>query len=229
MPALPIVELRRYRLVPGGRDALVTLFEREFLESQDAVGAHVLGQFELQGEPDQFVWLRGFTGMQERKAALARFYDGPVWAEHGPKANATMIDSDDVHLLTVMTPADGFMRPSRPRRPKGARIAGGSRFVIVLYRLAEGEDAAAFDSALRRHLAETGIDPLASFETFAGANDYPRLPVHEGDRVHAVLMRFDSAVGIDAALAAPPPALAERLRAAPETLILSPTPRSLLR
>lgn len=229
MPALPIVELRRYRLVPGGRDTLIDLFEREFLESQDAVGAHVLGQFRLEGEPDQFVWLRGFTDMGARRQALERFYGGPVWAEHGPAANATMHDSDDVHLLQALAPADGVVRPNRPRRPKGALSAGGARFIAVLYRLREPGRAADFDRALRQLFAEAGIDPLASFTSFTGANDFPRLPVNAGGPVHAVLMRFDSAVGSEAALLALPPSLAGQLRAAPETLILSPTPRSLLR
>lgn len=230
MVFLPVVELRRYRLQPGGRDTLISLFERELLESQDDAGAHVLGQFRLESEPDQFVWLRGFTDMAARRAALESFYGGSAWAAHGPAANRTMIDSDDVHLLTVVTPADGFVRPERPRRPRGARVAGGSRFVVVLYRLHEPDGAAAFDKLVRKSLADgAGIDPLASFTSFAGANDFPRLPVNEGDPVHAVLLRFDSAVGIDAALLAPPAAITEHQRAAPETLILSPTPRSLLR
>ncbi|RZL06943.1 MAG: NIPSNAP family protein, partial [Rubrivivax sp.] len=34
----PIVELRRYTLHPGQRDTLIELFEREFVESQEALG-----------------------------------------------------------------------------------------------------------------------------------------------------------------------------------------------
>ena len=49
--------------------------------------------------PDRFVWLRGFTDMAARHEALTEFYTGAVWAEHGPAANATMVDWDDVRLL----------------------------------------------------------------------------------------------------------------------------------
>lgn len=41
----PVVELRQYTLHPGRRDALIDLFDREFVEPQEAVGMTVLGQF----------------------------------------------------------------------------------------------------------------------------------------------------------------------------------------
>lgn len=77
-----VVELRQYTLHPGQRDTLVTLFERELIESQEAAGIRVLGQFEDLDRPDRFVWFRGFAGMAGRHAALTAFYGGPVWAEH---------------------------------------------------------------------------------------------------------------------------------------------------
>src|SRR5207248_9892330 len=40
----PIVELRQYTLHPGKRDVLIDLFEREFIETQEAVGSKVIGQ-----------------------------------------------------------------------------------------------------------------------------------------------------------------------------------------
>ena len=41
----PIVELRQYTLHPGKRDVLIDLFDREFVESQEALGMKVIGQF----------------------------------------------------------------------------------------------------------------------------------------------------------------------------------------
>ena len=40
-----VIELRRYKMRPGGRDELVALFEREFIETQEAVGLQILGIF----------------------------------------------------------------------------------------------------------------------------------------------------------------------------------------
>ena len=39
----PIVELRQYTLRPNQRDTLIALFEREFVESQEACGMHLVG------------------------------------------------------------------------------------------------------------------------------------------------------------------------------------------
>ncbi|MEQ4300588.1 NIPSNAP family protein [Plantactinospora sp. B6F1] len=74
----PVVELRQYTLHRGGRDVLVDLFDREFVESQEAAGMAVVGQFHDLADPDRFVWLRGFPDMPRRAAALHEFYGGPV-------------------------------------------------------------------------------------------------------------------------------------------------------
>ena len=78
----PIVELRQYTLHPGRRDTLIDLFEREFLDTQEAAGMRVLGQFRDLDAPDRFVWLRGFEDMASRRASLEAFYDGPAWRAH---------------------------------------------------------------------------------------------------------------------------------------------------
>src|SRR6185503_1371484 len=70
----PILELRMYALHPGRRDELIKLFEREFIESQEAVGMQVIGQFHDLDDPDQFVWLRGFNDMSVRAQSLPAFY-----------------------------------------------------------------------------------------------------------------------------------------------------------
>lgn len=101
-----LVELRRYRLHPGRREDLISMFARVFADALEADGTQVLGEFRDEDEPDHFVWLRGFPSdsPEERAAALDRFYGGPVWAKHREAANATMVDSDDVLLLRPLTP-----------------------------------------------------------------------------------------------------------------------------
>ena len=61
-----VVELRQYALHPRQRETLVSLFEREFIETQEAAGIRVLGQFEDLDEPQRFVWFRGFADMDAR-------------------------------------------------------------------------------------------------------------------------------------------------------------------
>ena len=77
-----IVELRQYTLHSQQREVLIDLFDREFVETQEAPGMRVLGQFRDLDRPDQFVWLRGFADMPARHRAMEGFYGGPVWAVH---------------------------------------------------------------------------------------------------------------------------------------------------
>ena len=111
----PIVELRQYTLHPGKRDVLIDLFDREFVESQEALGMKVIGQFRDLDNPNRFVWLRGFRDMPSRAQALKDFYGGPVWKEHREAANATMIDSSNVLLLRPATHSENTF-PALPVR-----------------------------------------------------------------------------------------------------------------
>ncbi len=118
-----LIELRQYLLHAGHRDTLIDVFDREFVEAQEAVGMDVLGQFRDPQRPDYFVWFRGFPDMTARHESLTAFYDGPVWARHRDVANATMIDSDNVMLLRAVTRDDALptLRPNQRdiRKPRG--------------------------------------------------------------------------------------------------------------
>ena len=119
----PIVELRQYTLHPGTRDVLIELFDRELVESQEALGMTVIGQFRDLDDPDRFVWLRGFRDMPSRARALSDFYGGPVWKAHRDVANSTMIDFDDVRLLRPAGGASGFPVETSPHSRDRARPA----------------------------------------------------------------------------------------------------------
>jgi hypothetical protein len=62
--------------------------------------------------------MRGFASMPSRARAPASFYGGPVWKAHSARANATMIDSDNV-LLRRVTARAGFPAPAATRLPDG--------------------------------------------------------------------------------------------------------------
>src|SRR6266851_6145993 len=111
----PVVELRQYTLHPAKRDVLIDLFDREFVESQEALGMKVIGQFRDLDNPNRFVWLRGFRDMPSRAQALKDFYGGPVWKAHREAANATMMDSDNVLLLCPAKPTSGFSSGNKER------------------------------------------------------------------------------------------------------------------
>jgi hypothetical protein len=53
-----VLELRQYTLLPGRRDELIELFEREFVESQEALGMQIVGTFRDLDDAGRFIWLR---------------------------------------------------------------------------------------------------------------------------------------------------------------------------
>lgn len=190
--ACQVLELRQYTLKPGQRDVLIDLFEREFIASHEALGMTLFGQFRDLDAPDRFVWLRGFADMPARAAALAAFYDGPVWQAHREAANATMLDSDDVLLLRPAWPDGGFRAGPRPTpvQPQPTK-----RVVATLCYFAAPIDAAtvaSFDAAVVPLLTGAGAQWLATLVTEPAPNTFPRLPVREGEHVLACFTAFDS-------------------------------------
>jgi hypothetical protein len=230
--ACRIVELRRYALRPGGRETLIELFDREFVETQEAVGLHILGQFRDLDDPDSFVWIRGFDDMPARKRALEAFYSGPVWKEHAAAANATMIDVDNVLLLR---PVAG-LEPAVNRRPApGSTTARPGLLEITIYPLAVcmAEDFPEFFSGiLEPALRENGIPVLATYATEHSENTYPALPVRDANVFVWMTMFDDEAAqaSTKSELEQSPtwrdaisPALSRRLDGVREVLRLTPT------
>ena len=236
----PVVELRQYTLHPGQRDVLVSLFEREFLDTQEATGIRVLGQFRDLDAPDRFVWLRGFPDMVQRRASLDAFYSGPAWLAHRDAANATMIDSDDVLLLKPVAPASGFALDVSTPHVAHTPDDGGL-LVATLYAFDAPVDMdflEFFAADLHPAVSAAGARVIASFATEAAPNTFPRLPVREGEHHFAWFARFDDQAAYaryrEALVGAPgwraiAVALARRLQGPPQVLRLAPTSRSRLR
>ncbi|MFB9238576.1 NIPSNAP family protein [Plantactinospora siamensis] len=224
-----VVELRRYALRPGARETLIDLFDREFVESQEAVGAAVLGQFRDRDEPDRFVWLRGFADLAARHRALTDFYGGPVWRRHRDAANATMLDSDDVLLLRPAPGGPAWPDPG-PRPPVGAP-APDSALVVTVLRPAGRRPFGALAGPVRRAAAAAGGRMLAELETEEAENTYPALPVRTDGPVLVLITGFAGPAVADGFLATldANPDWTTGLDGPPEQLRLTPTGRSRLR
>ena len=69
-----VLELRQYTVRGGMRDVLPTLFRTHFIAEHEAVGARILGTYFDLDDPDRFVWLRSYTDITMRGAALRAFY-----------------------------------------------------------------------------------------------------------------------------------------------------------
>ena len=237
-----VIELRQYTLKPGRRDVLIDLFEREFVETQEATGMRLVGQFRDAERPDRFVWIRGFPDMPSRAESLQAFYGGAVWAAHRDAANATMIDSDNVLLLRPASAGSAFAAAGAARAPVGSREQASSRIVATIFPFDAPVDETFvrfFETEIEPAWSAAGAEPVARFVTEPAENTFPRLPVRAGEHVFVAFSRFADEAALaacDARLARSPrwtdellPALAGRLKSAPERLVLAPTARSRLR
>lgn len=237
----PVFELRQYTLHPGQRDVLIELFDRELVESQEAEGMRIVGQFRDLDKPNRFVWLRGFPDMPERARALGAFYGGPVWKAHSKAANATMIDATNVLLLRPARPTSGFSLESLRRPGPGSTEVPKRLVIATIYYFAAppGEDFLDFfDRDVAPLLQDAGASLLGGFVTESAVNTFPALPVREREQVFVVFSTFRDGEAYEQHLAAlgrsaqwngqTAKALLSRLDRPPEILRLSPTARSLV-
>jgi len=230
-----VVELRRYALHPGQRDTLIDLFDREFVETQEAVGMSVLGQFRDLDDPDSFVWMRGFACMETRKDALESFYGGPVWRQHARTANATMISSDNVLLLRPLSPLE-----HDPSRRAGLGSTEGARglLAVTILPLAQGTAAPGlFRELIEPALRDAGLRVFATYATEHSENTFPALPVREGENFFIWMSLFEDeadharsarALERSSVWRAASETLAAHLAGDEEILRLHPTARSAL-
>ncbi|MEP6686478.1 MAG: NIPSNAP family protein [Verrucomicrobiota bacterium] len=238
----PIIELRQYTLHPGMRHVLIDLFDREFIEPQEALGMSVIGQFRDLGNRNRFVWLRGFRDMPSRAQALQHFYGGPIWKAHRDAANATMVDSDNVLLLHPVSPASGFSIDKSDRPAPDSRDVPNGVVVAIIYYFdapVTADFVKFFEQTLKPAAIDAGATVLAYFVSENSENTFPALPVREGENVFVWFSRFNDQATYELYAAAIARSerwcgeiskeLTHRLKRAPEVLKLSPTERSRLR
>ncbi|WP_394823637.1 NIPSNAP family protein [Pendulispora albinea] len=237
----PIIELRQYTLRPGTRDTMIALFDREFVETQEATGMKIIGQFRDLDDPNQFVWLRGFDDMAARRNALTAFYDdGTVWKEHRDAARATMVDTNNAILLRPAREGSGFELPDGDRAPRDASDApdAPARGLLsgTLLSLDAPIDSAYldfFERELEPVLNDCGASMAAVLVSEESPNTYPPLPVREGNWF-AWFSRFPDHAAHEAYLAALEQSprrhvFGRHAVGKPQVLRLAPTARSLLR
>lgn len=221
-----VVELRQYTMKPGKRDALIKLFEREFVETQEAVGIDVIGTFHDADDPDRFVWLRGYRDMEARGRALTTFYSGPVWKAHRDAAVATMEDTENVLLLCPAWDGSGFS-PGGRRAPPGASSLP-TDFVMAAICHFEPDMPDDFIESFRtrmpRQCEAAGATLVGALVSEPSLNNYPPHPIREGEHVFVWVVQFPGAASARPVLL--PPELARAMCKPMEVLRLQPTARS---
>jgi len=229
MDIYPVIEFRRYTTVEGGQAAFSRYFETYFPEAFQQLGAMALGQFTERGNPNSFLWMRGFTSWEQRAVVNAAFYYGPVWKEHKATLNGLMTDSDNVLLLRPLRPGSGV--PVQPAvdpllEPDGAQ--GEAVAILCTVKPGQLERFAELAAPAFAVWREAGWSEAGTLATLDMPNNFPQLPVR-GDGPHLVWLASAPAGSTPPALEVLTDAARDLLREPPERILLRPTQRSRLR
>jgi hypothetical protein len=232
-----VFELRRYIVADGTRDRFATYFDAYFPEAFEQGGAIAVGQFLERNKPNGFTWLRGFHSLEERAAADAAFYYGPVWHEHAKTANDLLVDSDNVLLLEPLNTER--QPPVLPSVDPVTEPTGAHGIIVAqIFSVANGQVdrfARSAESTFARYRAAAGVHDAGTLTTLDVKNNFPQLPIRtdgpylvwlgvakdDATLTHVLEPLVDRAV----------PALTATglLRGAPEWVVMDPTHRSRLR
>ncbi|WP_157994293.1 NIPSNAP family protein [Peristeroidobacter agariperforans] len=233
-----VLELRQYKIVAGKRDEMIAVFDGKLIEGQEEVGMRLLGQFRDRDDPNRFTWMREFSNMDARGAALTHFYTGPVWKAHRGEANPLLEDNDNVLLLKPATAELALQVPPASERAKaGDAPKPASTIVVTIYYLwkdpSEGFTRF-FAEKLKPELTAAGVPVLGGYITEATPNNFPALPVRQHEKVFVWFTRTQDAASYDQMLAklqgsAVGRELKDYQERAAQVLRLAPTSRSLLR
>lgn len=236
-----VLELRQYKLVHGAQKDFIPLFDKEFVETQEALGIRLIGQFHDHDRPDRFTWIRDFPNMADRARMLEGFYFGPVWHKFAAVANPMLDDNDDVLLLRPAREGAGF-GPSASRPEVGSKPGHAATYFAVIEYLWKDPNEG-FSSFFLDHAAPllkaARLPVLGVYVPEEQPNNFPRLPIRPDKKVLVWFTTSETPEGFDTALAKlrSTPAWKKQVEAAlddarerpPQVLRLDPTPRSALR
>ena len=238
---ITVLEVRNYLIKPNMQQHFIDYFEQHFITSQREVGMHVLGQFRPIGEPDHYVWIRGFEDMEARLKGLQGFYGGSFWAKHRNTTNSMILDNDNVLLLRPLTDIDdltcGATADSVAAELASATISPHTGLIVLEHYQAEtGQRQTLIEAVQGKVLplyAHEGIQLRGLFVAEMSENTYPRLPVIQNPDELVVITAYENEKVYHAKKGKLQPAiydnLAGLLKGAPDSLLLSPTLRSPIR
>ena len=187
-----VLELRNYLLKPNMADEFNSYFNKHFVKPMTELSGYTLGQFQIKGVNDKFVWLRGFTDMSTRVKFLNDFYINSLsWKEFGSGANAMMINSDNVYLLRPLTKGKNAAEQSETingnflQTDKGITVID---FYICNSTLDKTIDL--FNTSYLPFLKTLNIEDISLWVSEMTENDFPRLPVFQDKNLLVTISNY---------------------------------------
>lgn len=183
-----VLELRNYVLKPGQRDKFISYFEANFVDSQNALGGYILGQFTVKDADDNFFWIRGFNDMASRSRYLPEFYRGAFWKERRNYVNGMLVNNDNVYLLKPLSLSEG----SPDAAVNSDEFGGKKGLLVVDYYVANtrlNELIEFFKSKYLPFLKSNDISTTAWVSELS-ENDFPWLPVFQDKNLLVTITPF---------------------------------------
>jgi hypothetical protein len=231
-----VFEFRRYTIKPGECRHFGQYFEAYFPEAFEQQGAIVVGSFFERKNQNGFTWMRGFHSIDARAILNAAFYYGPLWKEHRDTVNKLIDDSDNVMLLRPFSPEHGT--PILPAVDPVTEADGAQGVVVAQIFPVKADSVEAFAKEAETTFAayrNAGAREAGILVTLDVKNNFPQLPFRT-DGPHLVWLgilrdnqMLDTGFSPIAERFLQSLSAAGLLRAAPELIIMDPTPRSRLR
>jgi quinol monooxygenase YgiN len=179
--------------------------------------------------------------MDKRLATLQAFYGGSGWQVYHDQVKSMVADPDNVLLLRPARTTSAFFLDHSLRPLPGTQDVPPGLVVATILSFETRPSAGFldwFEGTLSPVLANTGASILAWFLTEERANDFPYLPVREGEQVFVWFSSFRDQAAYDQHVAALARSaewqeqiwepLVRHIKAAPSVLKLTPTARSLI-
>lgn len=92
-PATPVLDIRTYKLVPGGGDAFDHIFCDGALPLLERLSIHVVAYGRSLDNDDVYYLMRSFPSTSKRRALLDAFYGSDQWKQRYREAALALIDT----------------------------------------------------------------------------------------------------------------------------------------
>jgi hypothetical protein len=109
----PVLDVRTYRVVPGGRPEFDRLFREDALPMLRRAGIEVVGFGPSLVDDRQYLLVRAFSSTAQREQQLDHFYGSEKWLSNHSEAAMALIDS--YHVVVVPLATIPRLRPESDR------------------------------------------------------------------------------------------------------------------
>lgn len=183
-----VLELRNYVTRPGQRDKFISYFEANFIDSQNAIGGYILGQFRVKDADDNFFWIRGFNDMASRSRYLPEFYRGSFWKERRNHANEMLLNNDNVYLLKPLNLSEDLPDAAVNSNEFGKKKG----LVVVDYYVANTrlKELVEFFKSRYLPLLKSNDISTTTWVSELTENDFPGLPVFQDKNLLVTITPF---------------------------------------